>query len=209
MFGFGQLPPIDPITPLGMNIVGIFIGLLFGWMTIGLVWPSILGSIALVMIGGMTIKDVLAGGWGSTTTMLIFFMIMVAAIVEQSGCSKFIAMYLISRKWVLGRPWVFTFVFLGAAFVLAAVTSTIPTIIVCWSIWYSICNQVGYKPYQPFPSFMVVGISIPSGWNFGIWYFERSRWYQRQLSIFYIIYLATLPDLHSPVYSAGKTRFSY
>lgn len=35
MFGFGQLPPIDPITPLGMNIVGIFIGLLFGWMTIG------------------------------------------------------------------------------------------------------------------------------------------------------------------------------
>ena len=128
MFGFGQLPPIDPITPLGMNIVGIFIGLLFGWMTIGLIWPSILGCVALVLIGGMSVADVLAGGWGSTTQMLIFFMIVVAGIVEQSGVSRFIAMFLITRKWVLGKPWIFTFVFLGAAFFLAAgaITNDLP-----------------------------------------------------------------------------------
>lgn len=172
MFGFGQLPPIDPITPLGMNIVGIFIGLLFGWMTIGLIWPSILGCVALVLIGGMSVADVLAGGWGSTTQMLIFFMIVVAGIVEQSGVSRFIAMFLITRKWVLGKPWVFTFVFLGAAFLLAAVTSTIPTIIICWSIWYSICNQVGYKPYQPFPSFMVVGVVMAATFGLSVFPFR-------------------------------------
>lgn len=172
MFGFGQLPPIDPITPLGMNIVGIFIGLLFGWMTIGLIWPSILGCVALVLIGGMKVADVLAGGWGSTTQMLIFFMIVVAGIVEQSGVSRFIAMFLITRKWVLGKPWVFTFVFLGAAFLLAAVTSTIPTIIICWSIWYSICSQVGYKPYQPFPSFMVVGVVMAATFGLSVFPFR-------------------------------------
>lgn len=172
MFGFGQLPPIDPITPLGMNIVGIFIGLLVGWMTIGLIWPSILGCVALVLIGGMSVADVLAGGWGSTTQMLIFFMIVVAGIVEQSGVSRFIAMFLITRKWVLGKPWVFTFVFLGAAFLLAAVTSTIPTIIICWSIWYSICAQVGYKPYQPFPSFMVVGVVMAATFGLSVFPFR-------------------------------------
>lgn len=172
MFGFGQLPPIESITPLGMNIVGIFIGLLFGWMTIGLIWPSILGCVALVLIGGMKVADVLAGGWGSTTQMLIFFMIVVAGIVEQSGVSRFIAMFLITRKWVLGKPWVFTFVFLGAAFLLAAVTSTIPTIIICWSIWYSICSQVGYKPYQPFPSFMVVGVVMAATFGLSVFPFR-------------------------------------
>ena len=172
MFGFGQLPPIEPITPLGMNIVGIFIGLLFGWMTIGLIWPSILGCVALVLIGGMKVADVLAGGWGSTTQMLIFFMIVVAGIVEQPGVSRFIAMFLITRKWVLGKPWVFTFVFLGAAFLLAAVTSTIPTIIICWSIWYSICSQVGYKPYQPFPSFMVVGVVMAATFGLSVFPFR-------------------------------------
>lgn len=30
MFCFGYLPPVEPITPLGMHIVGIFFGLLFG-----------------------------------------------------------------------------------------------------------------------------------------------------------------------------------
>ena len=31
MFGFGQLPPVEPLTPLGMNLIGIFLGVLYGW----------------------------------------------------------------------------------------------------------------------------------------------------------------------------------
>ena len=172
MFGFGYLPPVDPITPLGMHVVGIFFGLLFGWMTIGLIWPSIMGCIALVLVGGMKMGAVLSSGWGSTTLLLIFFMVMVAGIVEQSGVSHFIAMYFITRKWVLGKPWVFTFVFLMTVFLLAAVTSTIPTIIICWSIWYSICKQVGYKPYEPFPSFMVVGVVMAATFGLSVFPFR-------------------------------------
>ncbi len=172
MFGFGYLPPIEPITPLGMHIVGIFFGLLFGWMTIGLIWPSIMGCMALVLVGGMKVGAVLSAGWGSTTLLLIFFMVMVAGIVEQSGVSHFIAMYFITRKWVLGKPWLFTFVFLMTVFLLAAVTSTIPTIIICWSIWYSICNQVGYKPYEPFPSFMVVGVVMAATFGLSVFPFR-------------------------------------
>lgn len=172
MFCFGSLPPLDPITPFGMQIIGIFFGLLFGWMTIGLIWPSIMGCIALVLVGGMQIGAVLAAGWGSTTLLLIFFMVMVAGIVEQSGVSHFIAMYFITRKWVLGKPWVFTFVFLMTVFLLAAVTSTIPTIIICWSIWYSICKQVGYKPYEPFPSFMVVGVVMAATFGLSVFPFR-------------------------------------
>lgn len=172
MFGFGYLPPIKPITPLGMHIVGIFFGLLFGWMTIGLIWPSIMGCMALVLVGGMKVGAVLSAGWGSTTLLLIFFMVMVAGIVEQSGVSHFIAMYFITRKWVLGKPWLFTFVFLMTVFLLAAVTSTIPTIIICWSIWYSICNQVGYKPYEPFPSFMVVGVVMAATFGLSVFPFR-------------------------------------
>ena len=31
MFGFGYLPPFGPLTQYGMALVGIFLGLLFGW----------------------------------------------------------------------------------------------------------------------------------------------------------------------------------
>ena len=30
IFGFGFLPPIAPITPVGMRILGILLGLLYG-----------------------------------------------------------------------------------------------------------------------------------------------------------------------------------
>ena len=46
MFGFGFLPPLSCITPLGMKVLGVFLGLLYGWFTEGFVWSSLLGMIA-------------------------------------------------------------------------------------------------------------------------------------------------------------------
>ena len=36
MFGFGYLPAVEPITPLGMKMLGIFIGLVYAWSTTSL-----------------------------------------------------------------------------------------------------------------------------------------------------------------------------
>ena len=47
MFGFGQLPAVEPLTPLGMNLIGIFFGVLYGWIAIEIVWPSLAGLLAL------------------------------------------------------------------------------------------------------------------------------------------------------------------
>ena len=35
MFGFGLLPPIPGLEKLGMQILGIFLGLIFSWICIG------------------------------------------------------------------------------------------------------------------------------------------------------------------------------
>ena len=39
MFGFGYLPPVLGLTPLGMHALGIFIGLLWAWTAVDLLWP--------------------------------------------------------------------------------------------------------------------------------------------------------------------------
>ena len=47
MFGFGQLPPVEPLTALGMRLIGIFLGLLYGWIlstSSGRAWPDCLRS---------------------------------------------------------------------------------------------------------------------------------------------------------------------
>jgi len=158
MFGFGALPPIDPITPLGMQILGIFLGLLYGWTFVDQVWPSILGMIALSLTGYMSLKGLMAAGFGSNTVMLMWFMLIIAALVDSAGVSRFIAIYFVSRKFVLGKPWIFISTFLFTVFILSAMTSTVPAIIVCWGILYSILKQLNYKPGDSFSSFMVIGV---------------------------------------------------
>ena len=60
MFGFAQVvPPLGSITPYGMKILGIFIGLLYGWTASNLIWPTFLGMIALVSTGAFTMKEFL------------------------------------------------------------------------------------------------------------------------------------------------------
>lgn len=158
MFGFGMLPPFDPITPLGMQILGIFLGLLYGWTFVDQVWPSILGMVALSLTDYMSLKGLMAAGFGSNTVMLMWFMLIIAALVDSAGVSRFIAIFFISRKFVLGKPWVFITTFLFTVFILSAMTSTVPAIIVCWSILYSVLKTVGYKPGDSFSSYMVVGV---------------------------------------------------
>lgn len=68
MFGFGQLPPFEPLTPLGMNLIGIFLGVLYGWIFIEIVWPSLLGLLALMLIGGMKPVQLLNKSFGEPKT---------------------------------------------------------------------------------------------------------------------------------------------
>lgn len=51
MFGFRLFPAIEPLTPVGMQVVGVFLGMVIGWSTVGLLWPSILGLVAVGFTG--------------------------------------------------------------------------------------------------------------------------------------------------------------
>ena len=158
MFGFGFLPPLEPITPLGMKIVGIFLGFLYGWTLCGMLWSSMLGMLAIALSGAMSMNDVFSGGMGNSTTLMIFFLIIFAAVVESAGVSKFIAMWFVTRKSFWGKPWMFTFVFLLGAFVLSAATTTVAAIIICWGIFGMIAKSVGYQKGDAWPALIELGI---------------------------------------------------
>ena len=53
--GIGYLPPFGQITPLGMKVLGVFIGVLYGWCTVSMLWPSVWGIVALVVVGGLVL----------------------------------------------------------------------------------------------------------------------------------------------------------
>lgn len=42
-FLFGKLDPIAPLTPFGMNTIGVFLGVIYAWVFIDIIWPSMVG----------------------------------------------------------------------------------------------------------------------------------------------------------------------
>ncbi|MDD2966357.1 MAG: SLC13 family permease [Desulfovibrionaceae bacterium] len=158
MFGFGQLPPFAPLTPLGMNLVGIFLGLLYGWVFIDIVWPSLAGLLALMLIGGMKPVVLLNKSFGDPIVLMMFFIFVFCATINYYGLSKFISLWFITRKFVAGRPWVFTYTFLGSIFILGGLTSASPAALIGWSILYGICDVCGYKKGEGYPTMMIFGV---------------------------------------------------
>ncbi len=160
MFGFGYLPPVAPITTLGMQILGIFLGMVYGWIFVEIAWPSLAGLVALTQIGYMSAADVLKASFGESNVVLMFFIFIFCGTFAHYGLSRIIAVWSITRKAVLGRPWVFTFVFLMVMAFLGGVTSATPTIVIGWSLAYVISEQCGFKKGDSYPLILIFGTAL-------------------------------------------------
>ena len=158
MFGVGQLSPTEPLTPLGMNLIGIFLGVLYGWIFIDIIWPSIAGLLGLMLIGGMKPGMLLNKSFGDPIVVMMFFIFVFCATINYYGLSKFISLWFITRKAVAGKPWLFTYTFLASIMLLGGLTSASPAAVIGWSILYGVCEVCGYKKGDGYPTMMVFGI---------------------------------------------------
>ena len=160
MFGVGFLPAIGGITALGMKVLGVFLGLLYGWIFVGFIWPSLVGMIALGLSGYGSILSVFQAGFGDATVLKIFFVLLFASILSTTDLTTYIANWCVSRKICQGRPWVLTtLIFLGSLFI-GGFINQFGGIVIMWYIFYGIAQAAGFKRGDGYVSYMVVGIAV-------------------------------------------------
>ena len=111
MFCGWFLPTREPITEVGMQIIGIFTGLVWLWSTCGMMWPSFLGIAALAISDYGTMNSVLAASIGNYNVITCILMMAIFGIVEQYGVNDYIIRWILTRKIINGRPWLFTFIY--------------------------------------------------------------------------------------------------
>lgn len=52
IFGFRYLHPFSTLTPTGMHVLGIFLGVVYGWSTVDLIWPGFFAIISMSFVEG-------------------------------------------------------------------------------------------------------------------------------------------------------------
>lgn len=162
MFGFGYLPPLEPITVMGMKMLGVFIGLIYAWTTTSLLWPTFVGMLAIAASGIYTMADFAKISFGHETVVFMILITAFAAALDEAGLTKFLSSWIISRKIVEGRPWVFSLMLLLGAFLGGMLVNALASVIFFWTILYSVCKEFGIKPYEKYPSLMILGIVFAS-----------------------------------------------
>lgn len=168
MFGFQFIPPIGTITPLGMRTIGIFAGIIYGWSTMGMIWPSFLGIFALGLLPGNNVAETFKVALGDRITGIILMFLLLANLIEKVGLSAYIANWCISRKFVKGRPYALLAMFCLAGGLIAAFVNLFAGMILMWSVFYSFCKQVGFSPKDTFPRVALIAIVYVSNMAGGI-----------------------------------------
>lgn len=168
MFGLSHVQAPPPLTPLGMKIAGIFLGVLYAWIFIDIVWPSMAGLLAIMMLGVMRPVELLNKSFGDPIVVMMFFVFIFCAAISHYGLSRFIALWFISRRFVKGRPWVFTYTFLGTIMLLGGLTSGTPAVLIGWSLFYGVCELCGYKKGEGYPTMMIFGVVFAAQFGMSI-----------------------------------------
>lgn len=172
MIGFGYLPAVGALTPYGMRVIGIFFGLIYGWITCGLVLPNMMAFFAVLLFDVMPLNEFLAAGLGADTTMLLIFAIILITAVNESGLGRYMAAWLLSRKILEGRPWIFTLGFLLATFLLTSFANPYVTIIIFWGILYNVLNIFDIKAGEMYATIMVCGVVLAATLGMSVFPFK-------------------------------------
>ena len=157
---FHLLPPFSTLTRTGMNVTGIFLGVIYAFSTVDIIWPALLGILLLGSTELYTMTEAFTKAFGNDTWLFILFILTFAAIINEAGVSASIANWVVSRPFSRRRPWVISWLLLTTAYVVAALVSVTPGVVITCAILYTMCENYGYRPHDRYPTLMVIGITL-------------------------------------------------
>jgi len=144
-FGIGLLPPFGQITEVGMDVLGVFIGILYGWIFVDLIATSLFGFIALGLTGYITAANAFVAGFSNATLLTILIVSVFAELLNQIGINKLIAYWLLSRKIFIGKPWFLISGLCVLAFVMGMISGSFAGVILVWYLILSMAEINGFE----------------------------------------------------------------
>jgi len=158
MFLFGRIiPPIYPLTEVGMQVAGVFVGAVWLWVTIGFLWPSLIALVAFGLTDFASFGQVVQLAFGNQVPMLLLFSMILFGSPEHVGATSYITRWFLSRKIFNNRPIVFSFIFFFATYSLSVAVNVTPALILMWGVLYSVLKELNYKPGDKYSTLMIIG----------------------------------------------------
>lgn len=161
MFGFKFLPPLGSLTPLGMEITGIFAGAIIGWITIGMVFPNIAGIIALGFSNAYpSFVACFQSTFASDTAVMMLGCLFICAFIEITNLTDVIVGYLLNLKLAQKSIVMFFIFFYLADWLVSALASSVLAAYLFIVMYRGMTKESGIPPHTKTNSFVLCGIAL-------------------------------------------------
>jgi len=157
MLFVGFLPPFGQITPVGMKVLGVFLGMMYGWITCGLIWPSLFGLVVFGFTGFSTVNAVFSSLF-NTSVMQVFMCFVFAALLTCYGVTDYLAAKIMSIKFLIGRPWAIACALLLGGALISLLSSAVAATFIMWALLLNIADKVGAEKGDKFVAYIIAGI---------------------------------------------------
>ena len=140
--GFRFLPPFMGLTETGMGVMGTFIGAIYGWVMIDMLWPSVLALVGIGLTIGM--NAMMVNSFGSLTIVAMIVCMMAIGVAMKNGAFTWLAMKLLTNKALAGRGYTILLVILFLAWCVGSFNPIIMMMIFA-NFMIAMFEQVGVK----------------------------------------------------------------
>lgn len=163
MFCFQLIPAPAPITHYGMQVIGIFIGVIYGWSFCGLMWPSLLALVAMGITEFGNEMAVWSMAFGNSTAVLTLVSMLLFGAMQATKTTDWLVNTLLNLKFAQGKPWLLTFLLLFVPFCLGTVISGIVVILFMITILDGLFKKMGLQKGDKYAVMMIIGVNIFAG----------------------------------------------
>lgn len=160
-FGFGHLCPTwSTVTPIGIQMIGVFLGWILLMVTgFGMMVPALLSFLAMLVTGYYTPSDIMVSGFGATIPIqCIFGMALIYAFRNSKG-DEVAMRYLITRKFLNGHPVRFMLMF-DVAIAILSVFMDIGAMLLGFALVDSIASVIGYDDKSNWKGYMQISVLV-------------------------------------------------
>lgn len=161
----GVLPGV---TEVGLQILGIFVGTIYLWTTIDPTVSSLI-SIAMIAYSDYAAAGAVLASWfgNPVVVQMIFLMIFTGGLTNRK-LTVYIGRWIMTRKFIEGKPWVFTAVICFATFIMSTFIGCFAPIFLFWPIINNVCEEIGFTKEDKYPKQMLMAVVMASMCGFPV-----------------------------------------
>ncbi|MCD8363467.1 MAG: anion permease [Lachnospiraceae bacterium] len=152
------LPATNGLTEIGVNVLSVFIPILYIWLTLGTDWSSWLAMALIFFTGVLTPAEVYSGVFGSSLIITVIGMMAFSKVLSDTGVIEYIVKHAVTMEIVRNRPYVFIAMVLAVCGLVSFAVDVGAVSLVFISIIVGICDEIGYKKGDPFYTALIIGL---------------------------------------------------